>query len=144
MALFLIGCATAHKINQVNVGMTKNEVIAVMGQPVSVSATEGVEYLNYRLSETDDNAFYGITTPYYVRIKNGKVDAFGRHGDFDSTKTPTIRIEKDETIKQDTNMKVEEKPDLYKELLKLKELKDQGIITDEEFELKKKEILKKY
>jgi len=124
--------------------MTKAEVIAAMGPPVSVSAKEGTEYLNYKLSETGDDAFMGWTTPYYVRIVNGKVDAFGRHGDFDSTKTPTIRIEKDETIKQDTNMKLEEKPDLYKELVKLKELKDQGIITDEEFESKKKEILKKY
>jgi len=32
----------------------------------------------------------------------------------------------------------------FSELVKLKELKDQGIITDEEFESKKKEILKKY
>lgn len=144
IAFLFFGCATAQKMNQIRVGMSKSQVIAIIGPPVSVSAKDGIEYLNYKLSETGDDAFLGLGTPYYVRIVNGRVDAFGRHGDFDSTKTPTIRIEKDETIKQDSNIKVEEKPDLYKELLKLKELKDQGIITDEEFELKKKEILKKY
>jgi hypothetical protein len=144
IALLFFGCATARKINQINVGMTKEEVIAVMGPPVSTSAKEGVEYLNYKLSETDDDAFMGWTTPYYVRIRDGKVDAFGRHGDFDSTKTPTIRIEKDETIKQDMNLKVDEKPDLYIELMKLKELKEQGILTEEEFKSKKKEILERY
>jgi hypothetical protein len=56
----------------------------------------------------------------------------------------TARIESDERIKADKNMKLGEKPDLYQELIQLKELKDQGIITDEEFESKKKEILKKY
>lgn len=44
-------------------------------------------------------------------------------------------------IKQDSNIKADEKPDLYNELLKLKELKDKGILTEEEFEAKKKEIL---
>ena len=144
VAFLLIGCATSHKINMISVGMTKDEVLKAMGPPVSISATEGVEYLNYKLSETDDDAFMGWTTPYYVRIRDGKVDAFGRHGDFDSTKAPTIRIEKDETIKQDMNLKVDKKPDLYKELMKLKELKDQGILTEEEFKSKKKEILERY
>lgn len=144
ISILLFGCATAHKINKVRIGMTKAEVIAVMGHPVSVSAKEETVYLNYKLSETSEEAFHGLSTPYYIRILNGRVDAFGRLGDFDSTKTPTIRIEEDGAIKQDTNIKLEEKPDLYKELIKLKELKDQGIITNEEFESKKKDILKKY
>ena len=144
ISFLLLGCATAQNMNRVRVGMTKADVIAAMGTPVSVSAQEGTEYLNFKLSETGDDAFRGWTTPYFVRIVNGRVDAFGRHGDFDSTKTPTIRIEKDEIIKQDTNIKLEEKPDSYMDLVKLKDLKDQGIITDEEFVSKKKEILKKY
>lgn len=82
----VVGCATAHKMNTVGVGMTKQQVIGVLGPPASTSATSGVEYLNYRFSETDDHAFQGITTPYFVRIVNGKVDAYGRLGDFDSTK----------------------------------------------------------
>ncbi|MES2580068.1 MAG: hypothetical protein V4552_05925 [Pseudomonadota bacterium] len=85
-----------------------------MGEPVSVSAKDGTEYLNYKLSETDDDAFRGWTSPYYVRLINGKVDSYGRTGDFDSTKNPTIKIEKDESIK------VTGDKDMYTELKKTK------------------------
>ena len=138
----LTACATAHKISQERIGMTKQEVIELMGQPVSTSAQGDVEYFNYSLSETGDDAFMGWTKPYYVRIINGKVESYGRTGDFNSTKTPTVRIETDEKIKQDVNVK--DSGDLYTELKKLKELKDSGIITEEEFEARKKKILEKY
>ena len=110
------------------------------GPPASTSAQSGTEYLNYSLSETDDQAFHGVTRPYYVRLLNGKVDSFGRLGDFDSTQKPTIRLETDENIK--TN--VSGKTDLYSELKKLKELKDEGIISEDEYEKEKKELLEKY
>ena len=74
-------------MNSVSVGMTKQQVIEVLGPPVSTSAKQGVEYLNYRFSETSDHAFEGVTTPYFVRIIGGKVDAYGRLGDFDSTRS---------------------------------------------------------
>jgi len=135
--LVLLGCATAHKINNVQLGMTKEEVIAAIGKPTSISAKDGTEYLNYRLSETDDHAFYGVTTPYFVRLVNGKVDSYGRTGDFDSTQKQTIRIEKDE------NVSVQSSGDLYTELRKLKDLYDEGIITEEEYEAQKKRALAK-
>lgn len=91
--LTIVGCATAKKMNRLSLGMTKKEVIAELGDPTSTSATDGVEYLNYRLSETSDHDFYGITTPYYVRLIDGKVDSYGRMGDFDSSKIPTKRLE---------------------------------------------------
>jgi len=90
--LLISGCATAHKMNRISLGMTKEEVIQAMGPPISVSAREGVEYLNYSLSETASDDFHGWTTPYFVRIINGKVEAYGRKGDFDSTKTPEQKI----------------------------------------------------
>jgi len=139
-SLLIAGCATAHKISSVQIGMTKEEVINVMGPPASTSAKSGTEYLNYSLSETDDQAFYGITRPYYVRLINGKVDSFGRLGDFDSTQKPTVRVETDENIKAN----VSGKSDLYSELKKLKELRDEGIISEAEFEKEKKELLEKY
>jgi len=142
MAIALSACATAHKMNKVQLGMTKAEVIKVMGPPVSISAQRGSEYLNYSFSETDDQAFYGITKPYYVRLINGRVESYGRLGDFDSTQKPTIRIEKDETIKDD--VKTSGRKDLYSELKKLKQLKDDGLITQQEFDKEKKELLDKY
>jgi hypothetical protein len=53
------------------------------------------------LSEPHDDAFRGWTTayyvrpvkttPYYVRLINGKVESYGRTGDFDSTKNSNDR-----------------------------------------------------
>ncbi len=118
--------------------MTKSEVITVMGNPVSISAIGGTEYFNYKLSETDDDAFMGWTTPYYVRLINGKVDSYGRSGDFDSTKTPTVKIETDE------NIKMQSSGDMYTDLRKLKDLLDEGILTEEEYQVQKKKVLSKY
>lgn len=86
-ASFLIfyGCATAYKMNNLSLGMTKQEAIKVMGSPESISATEGVEYLNYSLKKFSTDPFLD---PYFVRIENGKVVAYGRMGDFNSTKIP--------------------------------------------------------
>lgn len=67
--VFVTGCATAHKMNNIGLGMTKEKVISILGRPVSVSATHGTEYLNYRFSETSDHAFYGVTTPYFCTPK---------------------------------------------------------------------------
>ena len=136
--LFLFGCATAHKISNVKMGMTKDEVVTTIGKPTSISAKDNTEYLNYRFSETDDHAFYGITTPYFVRLINGKVDSYGRTGDFDSTKKPTIKIEKDE------NINVKGSGDLYTELRKLKELRAEGILSEDEYQAEKKKVLNKH
>lgn len=138
IAVICGACATAGKINNVQVGMTKEEVIAVMGKPVSVSAKGETEYLNYRLSETSDDAFYGVTDNYFVRLVNGTVDSFGRTGDFDSTQAPTVRIETDE------NIKTNGVSDLYTELKKLAELRDSGILSEAEFEEQKAELLRTY
>ena len=75
----------------------------------------------------------------------GVVDAYGKKGDCDSTKTPTSEIITESNIKvdQDSDIKVDSSGDLYTELKKLKELLDEEIITEEEFEAKKKEILQK-
>lgn len=136
----LSGCATASKISSVQIGMTKEQVIQVMGKPTSTSAQgKGWEYLNFALSETSDDAFYGRTTPYYVRLVNGKVESFGRLGDFNSTQRPTVRVETDSTVKAD--IKSSGQKDLYTELQKLKALKDEGVLTEEEFAKAKQKLL---
>lgn len=136
------GCATANKISKVKIGMTRAEVISTIGKPASVSAKGKMEYLNYSLSETGDQAFYGITTHYYVRLIDGRVESYGRLGDFDSTKPASIRVESDQRIQQDVRTKDSE--DLYSELMKLKELKSNGTLSDSEYEEQKKRVLEKY
>jgi hypothetical protein len=100
IAVFLFGCATAHKTNRINVGMSKQEAINIMGKPVNVSAKEGVEYLNYQLAETASDDWNGTYTPYFVRIKDGKVDSFGKLDDFNSIYYPDMRIKTEENIKE--------------------------------------------
>ena len=78
LAGLLVGCAgSAKRINNLNLGMTKAEVIEIMGEPDYTSGSKNVEILSYKLTAS------GITTDtYFVRISNGTVDRFGRRGDF--------------------------------------------------------------
>ena len=120
--------------------MTKEQVIHTMGKPTSISAQGGgFEYLNYSLSETSDDAWRGVGTRFFVRLVNGKVESFGRLGDFDSTQKPTIRVETDSTVKAD--IKSSEQKDLYTEFQKLKALKDEGVLTEQEFTKAKQKLL---
>lgn len=146
LCLGLCGCATAYKINSISLGMSKEDVIKTMGKPVSTSATEGTEYLNYRLSETGDADFYGITTPYYVCIRDGKVISYGRTGDFDSTKDPTQVIKVIGDVKSDEkiNVKTEGNGELGQKLKTLNKLLTDGLITKAEFDEQKKKLLDEY
>ena len=77
LSVLALGCAgSAKKINNLNVGMTKAEVIQVMGEPDYTSGKKGVEILSYKLTS---DGFYGDT--YFVLIKAGVVDRFGRQGE---------------------------------------------------------------
>jgi outer membrane protein assembly factor BamE (lipoprotein component of BamABCDE complex) len=142
--IILTSCATSGRINRISVGMNKNQVISTMGNPKSTSATGNVEFLNYKLSETDDDAFYGNYTDYYVKLVNGTVESYGRLGDFNSTKDPTINVNTNSKVESAGEKGKTDKDKMYEELLKLKELYDKGIITKEEYEKEKKEILEKY
>ena len=58
------------------IGMTKDEALATMGNPISVSAEGNVELLNYSLPEYNGISTIPIVRPYSIRLTNGKVDAF--------------------------------------------------------------------
>lgn len=93
LIIVISGCATANKINNVGLGMTKQDVVKAMGSPSSTSAKDGREYLIYQLSTTDSQAAMGFTEPYFVRLVNGRVDSYGKLGDFDSIKPPESKLE---------------------------------------------------
>ena len=76
--LLLVGCAaSAKKMNRLQLGMTKPEVIEAIGQPDSTSSRQDVQLMKYRLRA--DGLW---TTTYYVRLQDGKVEAYGQVGDF--------------------------------------------------------------
>lgn len=143
-AALLAGCmamihGTADQLDKISVGMSRADVVKVLGPPKTVSANGGVEYLQYRWVKTVIATDANWPDDYYVAVKNGKVSAYGRKGDFDSTQTPTQRVEVDKTVR-DVSPQNQNK-DLYTELKKLKDLKDSGVITDAEFEAQKKKLL---
>ena len=92
--LCFAGCTgTSAKFNRLSLGMTKEQVIRAIGTPDSVSAKTDTEFLVYHLASpkalvADEREL----THYFVRLKNGRVDAFGQKGDFDSTKEPTLNL----------------------------------------------------
>ncbi|MFZ0134723.1 MAG: hypothetical protein WAK95_19465 [Desulfobacterales bacterium] len=76
--VLLLGCAgSAKKMNNLQVGMTRADVIEALGPPDSTSANLYVEYLKY--GACAEGLF---STPYYVRLQDGIVTAYGRYGDF--------------------------------------------------------------
>ena len=89
LCLELCGYATAGNINSVSLGMSKEDVIKLMGKPESTSEINGTEYLKYKVAETGENRSNVIYVPYYVWIKGGKVTTYGRFPNFDPHPTPS-------------------------------------------------------
>ena len=106
LIILLSGCAfigSASRINSVSLGMSKEDVIRVMGEPISTAAGEGKEYLNYNLDETGK---WGVREPYFVCFKDGRVISYGRKGDFGTSQLPTQVIQVSGDLKTDSNIKI--------------------------------------
>ncbi|GBE07069.1 MAG TPA: outer membrane protein assembly factor BamE [Phycisphaerales bacterium] len=92
LGIFILsGCATTIKTNNLSIGMTKQEVIAVMGEPISTSAISGLEVFRYHLQTAEQIIWKGGHNEYFVRFVNGKVESYGKMGDFNSTKVPETK-----------------------------------------------------
>jgi hypothetical protein len=153
----LTGCMTSSDLNKLQIGMTKEQVIAILGQPDSTSAQANVEYLTYYL-EADGIASYDRERAYMVRLVDGKVESFGRFLQlFDLYNRPVTNAKPGDANFPNTAyspygqmlpaaqapvvQRVSSPPDLATQLEKLKKLKDQGVLTDEEFQKAKEKIL---
>ncbi len=83
---FLVGCATTYNpakyMSRLRLGMSEEEVVNIMGRPYYVSAKDNIKYFTYRC---DPLYCYG---EYFVRFVNGKVEAYGKVGDFGYTRPP--------------------------------------------------------
>ena len=90
--------------------MDKQKVIALKGEPFRVAAIDGLEYFIYRgidLNRQNSPADILVmpfvfldgnaTFEAFIRFKDGKVEAYGRLGDFDSTKHKELLIKKAES-----------------------------------------------
>ena len=73
VSVLLSGCfAKAGRTSGVNYGMSKQELIAVMGAPVSASTHGSSQYLNYSVCETENQTLNGVMRPYVVRLIDGR------------------------------------------------------------------------
>jgi Short C-terminal domain/SmpA / OmlA family len=145
----LAGCATSEKLNYIHIGMTKDQVIAVLGTPDSTSAQANVEYMTYYLAAESG---YGRDQPYMVRLVSGKVESFGRFAQlFDLYNRPVTSA-----TPGDPNFPAlgissaagvpgpvvqAGVPDLAGEIQRLKALRDSGALTEEEFQRAKAKVL---
>jgi outer membrane protein assembly factor BamE (lipoprotein component of BamABCDE complex) len=74
--LFLTGCETgwikANKMNKLTLGMTRVQVVKVLGEPHSTERQGGTETLWY----LEDQGSW-VHQPYYVTLVNEAVKAYG-------------------------------------------------------------------
>ena len=84
VVLLACSCVTARVMNRISPGMRRQQVIRALGQPDSVSDDGETEYLSYRFPETGTEWWLSVERFYFVRLVDGRVDAYGRQGDFNS------------------------------------------------------------
>lgn len=152
-AILLTGCETSTALNNVHIGMTKAEILSLLGTPDSTSAQANVEYMTYYLTS---DAGYGRDQPYMVRLVNGKVESFGRFAQlFDLYNRPVTSALPGQPDFPQLGLAPASVPsagavpvgaappraDLVSELATLKQLRDQGALTDDEFARAKAKLL---
>lgn len=138
LATLLAGCSSAALLNSVRIGMTKDQVIGILGQPDSTSAQANIEYLTYYLS-TDNGRNYGGEQPYSVRLVDGKVESYGRFMQlFDIYNRPVSGTTVNAPLWARSPAG---NSDIATQIQRLKALKDQGALTDEEFQKAKDKLL---
>jgi Short C-terminal domain/SmpA / OmlA family len=146
--LVLGGCNSASQLNNLRIGMTKDQVVSLLGQPDSMSAQANVEYLTYYFVG-DPN--YGRDRPYMVRIVDGKVESFGRFAQlidlYDRPVggvpplAPGVVVSGEGVPEAVPAPAAPTSPNLVQQLEQLKALHDQGVLTDAEFAAAKSKLL---
>jgi hypothetical protein len=154
LGLLLAGCATSDELNNLRIGMTKDQVIGMLGKPDSTSAQANVEYLTYYLYVQTPTG-PDRDNPYMVRLVDGKVESFGRFLQLYDLYNRPITNASPGTPEFPTAAPLLGTPgpvvipppaasngtDIASELQKLKTLRDEGVLTEAEFETAKARVL---
>ena len=65
-------------MQKLRIGMTKDEVVEIMGDPQEVRGAGHKEILEYRLGHV-------VSHLYWLVLEDGKLASYGRQGDFGTT-----------------------------------------------------------
>jgi len=76
--VLLVEGATAWKMNTIEIGMPKEDVLAQLGEPISKGADQSSVTWYYMFYDTGRDSLNGISTTYFVRLVDDRVDTFGR------------------------------------------------------------------
>lgn len=89
VAILMAGCVTGQSVRQLSPGMSRAEVVAIMGAPDGIQASGNVEVLKYanRLM----SGFSWDTTDYFITLREGRVVEYG-NGQVRSNTPPQINI----------------------------------------------------
>ena len=91
VSVLLSGCfAKAGRTSGVNYGMSKQEVVAVMGAPVRVSTQGNSQSLSFSVCDTDNQTLSGIMRPYVVRLIDRRVESYGTTDDVGAHKRQLV------------------------------------------------------
>ena len=144
LGIVLAGCmsTSANKLNNIHIGMTRSEVVALLGVPDSTSAQGSIEYLTYYLN----NDASSRDQPYSVRLVNAKVESFGRFAQLADIYNRPVDGSAPNPWGMTNGMGPAPapgatSPDIVVQLQQLKTLKDQGALTEDEFQKAKTRIL---
>jgi hypothetical protein len=75
IVLAFVACATGEKMSRLNEGMTKDEVVEVLGKPDGFRRTGDYEVLTYTNRLISGWSY--DTADYHVVLKNGEVVEYG-------------------------------------------------------------------
>ncbi len=78
----LTSCVMPSRMAKIQMGWDKQQVEHLMGKPVEVSAQGHITAFRYLMFDEY----------YYVTFYDNKVASFGKLGDFNSTKNPTLDL----------------------------------------------------
>jgi hypothetical protein len=149
---------TSATLDGVRVGMAKAEVQSLLGDPDSTSAEANAEYMIYYLDLPYHVDSFRTERPYIIRLVGGKVESFGSYAElFDLYNRPVTRALPGQPgfpqpafnlgnphLPPPTVARAVERGatvDLVAELETLMDLREQGVLSSEEFKTAKARLL---
>lgn len=77
--ILVAGCQTPeHRAARLHTGMSRDEVISLLGQPISVVHNGSLEVMNFDLTRPDSSAYGTVRPRYYVILgRDRRVESFG-------------------------------------------------------------------